>query len=110
MSRLRMRKIIMISLLAGLLSGCNFVHKMDIEQGNVFNDEMVNQLHRGMTKSEVKEIMGTPTLLNTFDDNRVNYVYTYQPGGHPRCVKQVTLVFANGRLRDIIRNNYTDPY
>lgn len=101
-----MRNIVIV-LLGLMLSGCMIVHKMDIEQGNVYTPEMVSQLHVGMTKKEVTEIMGTPMLMNTFDDNRVDYVYTYQPGGEKRVEKSFTLVFKHDRLQAIEGNKYS---
>lgn len=85
-----------------LLTGCNWIHKMDIEQGNVYTPEMVSKLHPGMTKAQVKDIMGIPTLLNTFNDNRVDYVYTNKPGGGKMTMKRVSLFFdKRGVLKNI---------
>ena len=102
-----MRKIVSVLLLGLMLSGCMFVHKMDIEQGNVYTPEMVQKLHIGMTRKEVTEIMGTPVLMNTFDDNRVDYVYTYQPGGKNRVEKSFTLIFRGNRLVAIEGDMYS---
>lgn len=99
-----MKKI--LSLLLGtsilMLTGC--IHKMDIEQGNVITPEMVGKLHTGMSEDQVKNIMGTPMLLNTFDDNRIDYVYTYKPAHGEMTEKNLTLVFSNHRLREISGN------
>ena len=88
-----------------LFSGC--VRKITIEQGNIMTPEMVNQLHTGMTISEVRNIMGSPVLMNTFRDNRVDYVYTLKPGRKPRTEKYVTLIFENERLAKISGNMYS---
>lgn len=100
-----MKKIIAICISALWLSSCAFipVHKMDIEQGNVINQSMVNQLHTGMSEDQVKEVLGTPMLLNTFNDNRVTYVYTFKPGNQPAAENSITLNFRNGRLVDFDR-------
>ena len=102
-----MRKIFSVLLLGLMLSGCMFVHKMDIEQGNVYTPEMVQKLHIGMTKKEVIEIMGTPVLMNTFDDNRIDYVYTYKPAHGDMTEKNLTLIFRNHRLQQISGNLYS---
>lgn len=96
-----MQKRFLLVIFTLFLSGCAFVHKMDVEQGNIYTQEMVSRLHPGMTMSQVKGIMGTPQLLNTFDDNRVTYVYTFQPGGRPISEKYVDLTFHNGVLKNI---------
>lgn len=100
-----MKKIISLTLIALLLSGCSFLrpHKMDVEQGNVYNQEEVSQLKPGMSQSQVKNIMGNPVLENIFDDNRLEYVYTFQPGYGKRVEKRVICIFQNGRLKEILR-------
>lgn len=102
-----MRRLLILTLLGFMLSGCMFVHKMDIEQGNVFTPEMVKQLHPGMTQKQVTDIMGSPMLMNTFNDNRVDYVYTYMPGGKKATESYVTLIFKNGRLKAVEGNMYS---
>lgn len=101
-----MKKIISLTLIALLLSGCSFLrpHKMDVEQGNVYNQEEVSQLKPGMSQSQVKSIMGNPVLENIFDDNRLEYVYTFQPGYGKRTEKRVICIFQNSRLKEILRS------
>jgi len=93
-----MKKTLFAMITIAALSGC--VHKMDIEQGNIITPEMVNKLHTGMTEEQVKNIMGTPMLLNTFDNNRIDYVYTYRPAYDKTTEKNVTLIFRNHRLQN----------
>src|SRR5689334_9608956 len=101
-----MKKIISLVLMGCLLSGCSFfrIHKMDIEQGNVFTQEDVSRLHTGMSESEVKSIMGTPTLVNIFTPNRIDYLYVWRPGYGQPTEKRVTCLFQNGRLREVLRS------
>lgn len=97
-----MKKIISLVLMGCLLSGCFLrPHKMDIAQGNVFTQEEVSKLKVGMSETQVKEIMGTPVLINIFTPNRVEYVYTFQPGYQNRVEKRVSCIFESGRLREI---------
>lgn len=100
-----MRKpvIVITYLLSMFLSGCSldwlpFVYHLDIHQGNVVSQEMVDQLRPGMTKRQVAFIMGTPLLKDPFHDNRWDYLYSNQPGGEPRVQKNVTLVFEKDEL------------
>jgi outer membrane protein assembly factor BamE len=74
---------------------------MDIEQGNIITPDMTQRLHTGMTEYQVKKVMGTPVLVNTFSDNRMDYVYTFKPGRGKMTEKQITLVFRGGILREI---------
>lgn len=86
-----------------LLSSCSYlhVHKQEIIQGTVITPSTVSRLHRGMSEDTVKQIMGEPMLANIFTPNRLEYVYTIQPGGGTRTEKRVTCVFEHGRLVDI---------
>ncbi len=100
-----MKKIMILIVILLAMSGC--VRKISIEQGNIMTPEMVGQLHTGMTMDEVRGIMGTPVLMNTFRDNRVDYVYTLQPGREKRTEKYMTLIFENGHLAKIAGNMYS---
>ena len=59
-------------------------YKIDIQQGNVITQEMVDQLRPGMTRAQVQYVMGTPLLEDTFNKDRWDYVYSMQPGSEPR--------------------------
>lgn len=99
-----MQKNLAILILTALLTSCAWVHKNDIEQGNVFTPDMVDLLHSGMSFSDVKAVMGSPMLLNTFADDRVTYVYTLKPGGRQMTEQYVILNFSHGRLQSIEKN------
>lgn len=73
-------------LLATVLSGCSSVprivneYKIDVQQGNLLTQEMVSQLKPGLTKDQVRFILGTPVLIDVFHPNRWDYVYRLQKG------------------------------
>ncbi len=82
-----------------LLSGCSsWVHRVDINQGNIVSQEMVNQLRPGMNRRQVTYLLGTPLLTDPFHDNRWDYVYSIEPNGEPREEKRITLVFERDEL------------
>jgi outer membrane protein assembly factor BamE len=101
-----MKKNISLILIGLALSGCSWfhTHKIDIVQGNVLRQEEINELHIGMSKAEVKEILGEPILSNFFEANQLDYVYTYQPGYGTPVEKRLTCIFKQGRLAEIIRH------
>jgi outer membrane protein assembly factor BamE len=101
-----MKKIIFLALIVSLLSSCSLfqIHKVEVIQGNIITDQEVSQLHRGMSTTQVKEIMGTPMLINLFAPNRIDYIYTYQQAHEPRQDHRLTCLFRNGRLVEIIRS------
>lgn len=90
-------------LTALFLTGCSlewlpFVYRLDIHQGNVVSQEMVDQLKPGLTKRQVAFIMGAPLVADPFHDDRWDYIYSNQPGGEPRVQKTITLVFNDDEL------------
>ena len=52
------------------------IHKIDIQQGNEISSEMLMMLKPGMTKSQVRFVLGTPLIQDTFHKERWDYVYT----------------------------------
>ena len=91
-------KLLLTSLtLTGLLAlaGCSFpgVYKIDIQQGNVVTQDMIDQLRPGMTRRQVRFIMGNPLLTDTFHANRWDYLYSIQPGGGERLQERVSVIF-----------------
>lgn len=77
------------------LAGCSFpgVYKIDVQQGNVVSQDMIDQLRPGMTRSQVRFIMGNPLLTDTFHANRWDYLYSIQPGGGKRLQERVSVIF-----------------
>lgn len=73
-------------IMTALLSGCgsNFgfpgVYRIDVEQGNIVTEEMVEQLKLGMTRRQVRFVMGTPLIEDTFHPDRWDYRYTVRNG------------------------------
>ncbi len=93
-----MRKhLIIITYLASLfLTAC--VYQIDVQQGNIVTQEMVDQLRPNMNKRQVRFVMGTPLLVDPFHPERWDYIYSNQPGGEERVQKRITLLFESDRL------------
>ena len=88
-----------------LLSACStlaidvpLVYKIDIDQGNVIDQNMVNQLRPNMTKRQVIYVLGSPLLTDPFTHNRWDYIYSVQPGGEDRLQDRLALYFAGDNL------------
>jgi outer membrane protein assembly factor BamE len=80
-------------LLAALcfLPGCNYlVYKMDVQQGNFVTQDVVARVKTGMTKAEVRQILGTPLIADVFHANRWDYYFSSEKNG--RVVGDRTLV------------------
>lgn len=83
------------------LMGCSVpgVYKIDVQQGNVITQDMVDQLRPGMTMNQVRFIMGSPLISDTFSPQRWDYVYSIEPGRHQRRQERISLMFnAAGEL------------
>jgi outer membrane protein assembly factor BamE len=74
------------------------VYKIDINQGNYLSQDMVDKLKAGMTKQQVKLILGTPLVTSAFRDNRWDYVYEFARQGRVREHRQFTVYFADDKL------------
>ena len=88
------RSFTLASLLT-VLVGCSFpgVHKIDIQQGNVITQDMIDQLRPGMTTRQVRFIMGTPLITDTFHSDRWDYLYSIQIAGGTRKQERISLMF-----------------
>ena len=77
------------------------VYRIDIPQGNIINQEMVDQLQPGMTKRQVRFVMGTPLVVDTFEQERWDYVYSVEKASEPRRQELLSLFFENDLLVSI---------
>lgn len=82
------------------LSGCSHLHPyhVPVQQGNILEAKTVQQVEIGMSKHEVTELLGSPVLRNSFDDNLWTYVYTSKTDGQQPLKQQLTLHFSGDRL------------
>jgi len=78
-----------------------FVYRVDIQQGNVIDQDMVDRLQPGMDKNQIQYIMGTPVVDDPFHANRWDYIYTYSKGGARREQRHIILYFKNNKLASV---------
>jgi outer membrane protein assembly factor BamE len=76
-------------------------YKIDIQQGNVVTQEMVAKLKPGMTKAQVRFIMGTPLITDAYHANRWDYVYRYLKAGKLTEERKMTLFFDRELLQRV---------
>ena len=77
------------------------VHKIDIQQGNEITSEMLMKLKPGMTKSQVKFVLGTPLIQDTFHQQRWDYVYVMRVRDILIEQRHVVLNFKDEKLKNI---------
>jgi len=76
-------------------------YRMDIQQGNVVTPKMMMQLRPGMSKAQVKFIMGTPLVTDPFHSNRWDYFYQMRKDGKIIEQRRVIMEFENDKLARI---------
>lgn len=82
---------------AALASAC--VYRINIQQGNFLDQAAVNQVKAGMTRSQVRYLLGTPLAADIFNKERWDYVY-YLKKGRSRHVdsRRVTVYFEGEKV------------
>jgi outer membrane protein assembly factor BamE len=73
-------------------------YRMEIQQGNFVTQEMVSRLEPGMSKDQVRSILGTPLLTDIFDADRWDYLYTRQGQDGKREERRLAVHFSDGKL------------
>ncbi len=81
--------------MAGIVSP----HKIDIVQGNFVSKEQAAALKTGMSRAQVRDMLGTPLLVSLFHSDRWDYVFTFKRKGVEPQSRKVT-VFFKGDLLD----------
>jgi len=81
------------------------VYKIDVRQGNLVTQEMINQLRPGMNKRQVTFILGTPLLVDPFHKDRWDYFYDLKAAGKQAKQERITVFFANNELVNL-RGNF----
>lgn len=96
-----MKKLIISFFLALIVSACHLAYRPNIQQGNILQQSTIGQLKLGMTKEQVRYLLGSPVLQSPFQPDRQDYIYFLQPGYGEPIQKRVSLIFSNGRLQQI---------
>ncbi|WP_026959298.1 MULTISPECIES: outer membrane protein assembly factor BamE [Aliagarivorans] len=95
-------KLCILVLGLGGLAGCSafdwMVYKIDIPQGNYIDNAKVEQLRINMTKEQVRFVLGTPMLVDTFDKERWYYIYSYQEGNGKYERRDLMVQFVGNHL------------
>lgn len=73
-------------------------YRIDVRQGNYVTQEMVAQLKPGMTREQVRFILGTPLVTDIFHADRWDYVYSFKPGRGERQLRRFAVFFEDDRL------------
>jgi outer membrane protein assembly factor BamE len=97
-------------LLCLVLSGC-FIrpYKMDIQQGNYLEQVQLSKLKPGMTRSQVRFLLGTPLLVDPFHPDRWDYLYVDRKKGRLVDYRRLTLYFDGDKLKRALTDLPLEP-
>jgi outer membrane protein assembly factor BamE len=96
------RKLWLSALLLALLPAGGCVYRMAVQQGNYLDARQVTQLQVGMTRAQVRFLLGTPMLPDAFDNDRWDYLYTLQVRALKKPQRQrLTVFFENDKVTRI---------
>ena len=95
------KRLILLAILA--LPGCSniefpWVYRINIDQGNIITQDMVDQLKPGMSKSQVQFVMGSALIADTFHEDRWDYLYSIQNSEGERKQHRLSVFFQNDKL------------
>lgn len=90
-------------LLGGLAAGLTAcVYRVDIQQGNLLDDTDIEGVQAGMTRSQVRYLLGTPLVEDAFHKDRWDYVYYFRKGRSERAEKRwLIVIFENDKVKGL---------
>ena len=95
-------------LIGAAVGGC--VHRPYIQQGNYLETTDVDQVTSGMTRSQVRYLLGTPMIADSFHRDRWDYAYYFRRGRSPDAERRWVIVhFENDRVARIDRDLELEP-
>lgn len=94
-----MRKIFLaLSVLTLAACSSSLVYKLEIQQGNYLTEDVVAKLKPGMTRAQVRFLLGSPLLIDSFHNSRWDYLYRVFRDGKVLEEKQFTVYFDGDQL------------
>ena len=90
-----------------MLAGCeSWVHRIDVQQGNIIEEAAVEKLQVGMDKRQVRFLLGSPAITDTFHANRWDYVYYLKPGRGETKLESLSVYFTGDRVDRLERRPF----
>ena len=89
------------------LGGC--IYRMNIQQGNYLEGKTVSQLTVGMTRTQVRYLLGSPMVPDIFNKDRWDYLYYFKSGHLSRPEQRhLTVLFKDEKVASFQRDNIPD--
>jgi outer membrane protein assembly factor BamE len=89
-----------LALACASLAGC--VYRINIPQGNFLENKQIDQVAVGMTRSQVRFLLGTPMLSDPFHPDRWDYLYYFKTGRTQKVEQhELIVLFADDKVARI---------
>ena len=100
--------VILVAALLTVISGCVF--RANISQGNLIEQDDLDQIEVGMTRKQIRFLLGTPMIDDPFHKNRWDYIYYLKVGRKSTVAKRwVSVIFADDKVDEIHKDLELDP-
>jgi outer membrane protein assembly factor BamE len=86
--------ILVLAAPAMLVTGC--VYRLDVQQGNLLDQTDIEAILPGMTRNQVRYLLGTPVAAAPFRTDRWDYMYYLKPGKSRRTTQRWLIVWFDG--------------
>ena len=97
---------IFVLLFSALLAASGCVYRIDIQQGNFLEDKDIDRVTVGMTRVQVRSLLGTPMVADPFNSGRWDYVYYFKQGRWKKPVQRhFTVYFEDDKVSRIDRSD-----
>jgi outer membrane protein assembly factor BamE len=87
----RASPLAIVALALMVLAAC--VHRIDIQQGNFLDNEDIDRINVGMTRVQVRSLLGTPMVADPFQDTRWDYIYYLKRGRWKQPIERHFIVY-----------------
>ena len=94
--------LVLTTLITACSSGGLFApYYIDIDQGNIFTEEQIEELQLGMSQRQVRFVMGSPLVIDTLNPNRWEYLYTLTRQDALNVKQHLAIYFEDGVVSKI---------
>ena len=90
--------ILSVLLTLWLVTACTIFYRPEVQQGNVVTQEMIDQLKIGMSRRQVRFILGTPLIEDPFHQDRWDYYYSRLSGREGLARRILSVFFKDDAL------------
>ena len=96
---------LIVLLLSALLAAQGCVYQAALSQGNLLDQEDIDQVEVGMTRGQVQFLLGTPMIDDPFHENRWDYVYYLRIGREDATFKRwISIIFDGNNVSEIVKD------